>query len=56
MSRITGYGRGWQEEKAGTRVARFLQIMREPASTKAYVSISIAYGVVLAAIFAFFAA
>ena len=35
---ITGYGKGWQEPKATTRFGRFRQIMREPATTKAYIA------------------
>ncbi|MBB5040814.1 hypothetical protein [Shinella fusca] len=34
--RITGYGRGWQEEKATKPIARLFQIMREPATTATY--------------------
>lgn len=34
--RITGYGRGWQEEKATKPIARLFQIMREPANTDTY--------------------
>jgi len=38
---ITGYGKGWQEPKATTRFSRFLQIMREPATTNAYIGVAL---------------
>lgn len=45
---LTGYGRGWSEPKATTPIARFLQIMREPATkttwtiaTAAFTAISV---------------
>lgn len=50
MNRITGYGRGWQEEKATTRIARLRQIMRQPASHMAWLVIFSIYCTVLAAI------
>lgn len=34
----TGYGRGWQEPKARTPIARVIQIAREPATTTTYVA------------------
>ncbi len=34
--KITGYGKGWQEEKA-TGWRRLLQIGREPATTSTYI-------------------
>lgn len=36
---LTGYGRGWQEEKAVGRIARFRQRMREPTTTTTYIII-----------------
>ena len=41
MSRITGFGRGWQEQKATGPASRFFQIMREPATTKSYVYVMV---------------
>lgn len=45
---LTGYGRGWSEPKATAPIARFLQIMREPATkttwtiaTAAFTAISV---------------
>jgi len=44
---ITGYGKGWQEPKATTRFARFRQIMREPATTNAYIGAAVFWFVVM---------
>lgn len=49
-SRITGYGRGWQEQKAKGSIARFLQIMREPATTTIYYVASVIWVAFMAAI------
>jgi hypothetical protein len=39
MSKNTGYGRGWQEPKAETKIGRLLQRLREPATTTDYVAL-----------------
>lgn len=49
-SRITGYGRGWHEQKAKGGIARFLQIMREPATTTTYYVASVIWVAFMAAI------
>jgi len=34
---FTGYGRGWSEERAKTRIGRFMQRLRAPATTTTYI-------------------
>lgn len=38
MTLFTGYGRGWAEERAKTRLGRLLQRLREPATTSTYLA------------------